>query len=412
MAYALDHRKGLVIVAVILLISTLTYFGHIYNLHSTTISSTDASYLSNEQTFFDNNMTAFDPSILPTLETNCQCEQASEEPMIEQEQGQEQQQQQIEIPDLLPPPPKELMDKINNNMLQDRVLIVATANYGMRNHVYNWIESMKKTGEEKFLIFCFDQKLYDHLTLAGYSDRASLIPDVWFHQQVEADFKTYFSKEYRIITHSKTLVVQQLLYLDVAVFFTDVDIVWLRPRLVEYVNTLLQIRPETHVLFQQEGFNQQEINSGFYLMRPTVEMKRLLAETIQIQDSNDAKTQQGAMNAALDHLNMDLRTSSVVLLDVLHFPNGFVYYDHDLPNKHGIKPFMVHANYLVGEDKKTKLMESNFWYVNDTWLDQMDAKLEASMAKKALKKKTINKKPASLSPSSNASNKSTSKHHK
>ena len=82
-------------------------------------------------------------------------------------------------------------------------------------------------------------------------------------------------------------------------------------------------------------------------MRPTVEMKRLLAETIQIQDSNDAKTQQGAMNAALNHLNMDLRTSSVVLLDVLHFPNGFVYYDHDLPNKHGIKPFMVHANYLV-----------------------------------------------------------------
>jgi hypothetical protein len=339
MAFALDHRKGLVIVVVILLISTLSYFGHIYNLHSTTVSSTDASYLSNEQTFFDNNSTVstFDP-------TNCQCKE-SEPPIIEKTATDEQ--QQIEIPESLPPPPKELMDKINNNMLEDRVLIVATANYGMRNHVYNWIESMKKTGEDKFLIFCFDQKLYDHLTLAGYGDRASLIPDVWFHQQVEADFKTYFSEEYRIITHSKTLVVQQLLYLNVTVFFTDVDIVWLRPRMVEYINTFLQIREETHVLFQQEGFNQQEINSGFYLMRPTVEMKRLLAETIQIQDSNDAKTQQGAMNAALNHLNMDLRTSSVVLLDVLHFPNGFVYYDHDLPNKHGIKPFMVHANYLV-----------------------------------------------------------------
>ncbi|KAI7889407.1 nucleotide-diphospho-sugar transferase-domain-containing protein [Mucor mucedo] len=292
----------------------------------------------------------------------------------------------IEIPETLPAAPKELTEKINKNLLEDRVLIVATANYGMRNHVYNWIESLRLTGEEKFLIFCFDQKLLEHLTLAGYGDRASLIPEVWFHQQVEADFKTYFSQEYRVITHSKTLVVQQLLYLDINVFFSDVDIVWLRPRLVEYVNTFLQIRPETHVLFQQEGLNQQEINSGFYLMRPTTEMKRLLAETIHIQDTVEGKTQQGSMNSALNNLNMDLRTTSVVLLDVLHFPNGFVYYNHDLPNKHGIKPFIVHANYLVGEEKKQKLKESNFWYIKDSWLNKMDAKLERELAKKGAKK--------------------------
>lgn len=337
----IDQKKGVLLVIVfILVISSFTYLGHLYSLHSdgSSTSVADSSYLTNEQTFFDVTDTN---STMP-----CQCEnQQNDEPftVIPTEDNQ----QNIEIPDSLPLPPKALMDKINANLLQGRVLIVATANYGMRNHVYNWIKSLKHTGEEKFLIFCFDQKLFDHLTLAGYGDRASLIPDIWFHEQVEADFKTYFSEEYRIITHSKTLVVQQLLYLDVTVFFSDVDIVWLRPRMVEYVNTFLQIREETHVLYQQEGLNQQEINSGFYLMRPSIEMKRLLAETIQIQDSNDAKTQQGAMNMALNNLNMDLRTSCVVLLDVLHFPNGFVYYTHNLPNKHGIKPFIVHANYLV-----------------------------------------------------------------
>jgi hypothetical protein len=336
----MDQKKGFLLVIVcILVLSSFTYLGHLYSLHSNRTSSNvvDSSYLTNEQTFFD------------VMDTNttlpCQCKQPPQDQFTIEPEADKQ--QEIEIPDSLPPPPKELMKKINANLLENRVLIVATANYGMRNHVYNWIESLKRTGEKKFLIFCFDQKLLDHLTLAGYGDQASLIPDVWFHQQVEAEFKTYFSEEYRIITHSKTLVVQQLLYLDVTVFFSDVDIVWLRPRMVEYVNTLLQIRQETHVLYQQEGFNQQEINSGFYLMKPTIEMKRLLAETIQIQDSNDAKTQQGAMNMALNHLNMDLRTSCVVLLDVLHFPNGFVYYTHDLPNKHGIKPFIVHANYLV-----------------------------------------------------------------
>lgn len=338
-----DQRKGLLTISLLLFLSSFIYLTHLYSSHSNTSQQVaDSSYLTNEQTFFDTNNNS-----TTEYDSLQQCECSALPPPPPQEDIHEPEKELVPIPDTLPPPPKELLDKINANLLQDRVLIIATANYGMRNHVYNWIESLKRTGEEKFLIFCFDQKLLDHLTMAGYGDRASLIPDVWFHQQVESEFKTYFSQEYRVITHSKTLVVQQLLYLDVTVFFSDVDIVWLRPRMVEYVNTFLQIRPETHVLFQQEGLTQQEINSGFYLMRPTVEMKRLLAETIQIQDTVEGKTQQGSMNLALNNLDLDLRTTCVVLLDVLHFPNGFVYFDRNLSNNHGIQPFIVHANYLV-----------------------------------------------------------------
>ncbi|KAI9348323.1 nucleotide-diphospho-sugar transferase-domain-containing protein [Pilaira anomala] len=374
----IDQRKGLFSVAILLVLCSFVYLSHLYSSHSTS-RVVDSSYLSNEQTFFD---TLNETEI---IQPTCQCE----EELIEEVDPVKETKAWIDIPDKLPAPPKELLDKIHANLLPDRVLIIATANYGMRNHVYNWIESLKRTGEEKFLIFCFDEKLYEHLKMSGYGDRASLIPDVWFHQEVEAEFKTYFSQEYRVITHSKTLVVQQLLYLEVNVLFSDVDIVWLRPRLAEYVSTLLNIRSETHVLFQQEGFNQQEINSGFYLMRATDEMKRLLAETIHIQDTVEGKTQQGSMNAALENLDLDIRTSSVVLLDVLHFPNGFVYYTHDLPNKHGIKPFIVHANYLIGEEKKQKLIDSQFWYVNDTWLNQMDIALERTASKAT---KTTNKK--------------------
>ncbi|KAI8875666.1 glycosyltransferase family 77 protein [Backusella circina FSU 941] len=298
----------------------------------------------------------------------------------------------ISIPDSMPPPPQDVMDKINNNLVQDRVLIVATANYGMRNHVYNWIESLKHTGETKFLIFCLDDKLFQHLKLSGYEQQATYIPDSWFHQEVEEGFELYYSKKYRVITHSKTLVVQQLLYQNINVFFSDVDIVWTRSRMVEFVYTFLNIREETHVLFQTEGMDQKVINSGFYLMRPSDEMKRLLVKTIQIQDTDEAMTQQGAMNAALSMLNMDVRSGTVVLLDVLHFPNGFVYFENDLPNKHGIQPFIVHANYLVGDDKKQKLKEHNLWYLDDSWLDQMDAKLEQETVKKSGKKEKTEKK--------------------
>ncbi|KAI8331117.1 nucleotide-diphospho-sugar transferase-domain-containing protein [Blakeslea trispora] len=364
----MDHKKSLYLILFTLLLSCLVYLSHLYSREAQPVN-TDATYLSNEQTFFTN--TTYDPFVCDCNSTAQNTSILLPEPTLLTENTQD-----IDIPDRLPPPPSGLMKKIKANLLEHRVLVVATANYGMRHHVYNWIESLKRTGQHKFLIFCFDRKLYDHLVMAGYGRHASMIPDIWFHTQVEADFKTYFSKEYRIITHSKTLVVQQLLYLDINVFFSDVDIIWLRPNIVDYVSTLLEMRQETHVLFQQEGMNQQEVNSGFYLMRPSLEMKRLLAETIAIQDANDAKTQQGAMNMALDKLNLDLRTGSVVLLDVLHFPNGFVYFTHDLPNKHGIQPFIIHANYLVGEEKKAKLMEHDYWYLNDTWLDQIDTQLE------------------------------------
>lgn len=49
-------------------------------------------------------------------------------------------------------------------------------------------------------------------------------------------------------------------------------------------------------------------------------------------------------------------------------------------------------------------MESNFWYLNDAWLDQMDAKLEESMANKSDKKK-VTKKVVPLTPSSNTKSK-------
>ncbi|KAI9478539.1 MAG: nucleotide-diphospho-sugar transferase-domain-containing protein [Benjaminiella poitrasii] len=384
----LDKKKGLIGLSFVLIFTSLTFLVRFQSTFSELITTTpiDSSYLTNEQSFFDidDTVSNSNSSILCSCPPTESTEEEEERPVEDNSNDKK-----LEIPESLPPPPQELMDKINANLLEDRVLIVATANYGMRNHVYNWIETLKRTGETKFLIFCFDQKLYDHLKLTGYGKRATLIPDIWYHQHVESDFKTYFSQEYRIITHSKTLVVQQLLYLDVNVFFSDVDVVWLRPGMVDYVTTLLRIRPETGVLFQQEGLNQQEVNSGFYLMRSTYEMKRLLAETIEIQDtSENSKTQQGAMNAALNNLNLDLRTSQIVLLDILHFPNGFVYYTHDLPNKHGIKPYIVHANYLVGEEKKQKLIESNFWYLNDTWLDQMDAKLEQKIKIKKKKNNT------------------------
>ncbi|CDS10991.1 hypothetical protein LRAMOSA03255 [Lichtheimia ramosa] len=284
----------------------------------------------------------------------------------------------IQVPESLPEPPAALMNKINANLVDGRVLVIATANYGMRDYMYNWIESLKRTNETRYLIFCLDDKLYTHLVNAGYEDHAATIPEEWFHQQVASNFEDYFSPQYKAITHAKTLVVQRLLYLDITVFFSDIDIVWLRPRMREYIKTLLDIREETHVVFQQEGLDERQINSGFFMMRPYEDMKRMLAETIRLQDSNEGLTQQGAMNRALDPMILDLRSTSVVLLDVIYFPNGYAYFDHNLSNSLGVDPYILHANYRVAGDKKKELETRGYWYVDEEWLKQVDAMVEES----------------------------------
>ncbi|KAI9311430.1 nucleotide-diphospho-sugar transferase-domain-containing protein [Dichotomocladium elegans] len=284
----------------------------------------------------------------------------------------------IEVPDSLPAPPADLMRKIDANMADGRVLIIATANYGMRDYMYNWIESLKRTNETKFLVFCLDDKLYEHLVSAGYGEHATTIPDEWFHQAVASEFEDYWSPLYKAITHSKTLVVQRLLYLDINVFFSDIDIVWLRPRMREYLKALLDIRQDTHVIFQQEGLDERQINSGFFMMRPALDMKRLLAETIVLQDSNQGLTQQGAMNRALNSIIKDIRTSSVILLDVMHFPNGFAYFDHNLSNSRGVQPYILHANYRVAGRKKEELQMRGYWYVDEEWIKEIDEVVEST----------------------------------
>ncbi|CAO3578597.1 unnamed protein product [Absidia cylindrospora] len=284
------------------------------------------------------------------------------------------------VPDTFSQPPNDMLAKINANLHDNRVLIIATANYGMRDHVYNWIESLKRTNEDKFLILCLDDQLFTHLVQAGYERNAATIPNTWLHQKIDAGFEEYYTQMYRIITHAKTLVVQQLLYLDINVLFSDVDIVWLKPRIREQMYMYLDMRNETHVVFQQEGSDQKNVNSGFYIMRPSEKMKRLLAATIYIGDQNDKLTQQGALNKALGYLDLRLTSSDVVFLDVLQWPNGWIYFSNGWTKSLGIEPYIVHANYLVGDDKKNKLREDDFWYINDDWLVSMDEKTNLAIS--------------------------------
>ncbi|CAO3655824.1 unnamed protein product [Mucor fragilis] len=278
-----------------------------------------------------------------------------------------------------PPPPETLMAIMNNVITQKekpskinlytkaqekKILLMAVVNSGMIDYTLNWIESLRLTKQDnKFLVFAIDQGVVDELTLRGYGRQVTLIPNDWFHVPLASDMALWKSNDYRPITHAKSLVVERLLYLGITVWFSDVDIVFLSRSIRQTLLIQMAQRPNTHMIFSQE-VDQRSINSGFYMMKPSKITKQFMDQIIQGQDATETLTQQRVMNSVLRQMfPQDLTKSPYRLLDLLLFPNGNYYFKMGLPKRLGIKPMIVHANFLVGDKKKSALKEAGLWYI-------------------------------------------------
>ncbi|KAI8582437.1 hypothetical protein K450DRAFT_227189 [Umbelopsis ramanniana AG] len=264
------------------------------------------------------------------------------------------------------PPAQEVIDAIERNFIEvaERTLLIAVVNHGMLEYTLNWIESLKRTEITNFLVFAIDQELVDALTNIGLGSNVVLIPEEWRHVQLSGDFAAWKTNSYTPITHAKSLIVERLLYLDVTVWFSDVDIVFVNPNIYTHLMWNLKSRKNLHMVFSQET-QYTSINSGFYLMRPTDVSKRVMGRTIDIQDRIPALTQQRVMNRVLAGMDQQYKTSPMLLLDLMLFPNGHFYFGSKLPISLGFEPMMVHANYRVGDAKKAALQDVGLWYLDN-----------------------------------------------
>ncbi|RUS24927.1 nucleotide-diphospho-sugar transferase-domain-containing protein [Jimgerdemannia flammicorona] len=266
----------------------------------------------------------------------------------------------------------DIAEAVNHNLAAERILITAVVNFGMLEYTLNWAESLRRSGYRRYLVFCIDDKLYDALSSRGLESHAVRIPQDWFHVEVSSMFETYRAANYRAITHAKSLVVERLLHANITVLFSDVDIVVLRPRMLDYLRARLHSRLGTEMFFtiENERNPANVVNSGFYIMKPTKTSLRVIAETIAIQDRMfDNITQQKAMNAALTAVTpagSPFSSREVGLLDMYLFINGYMYF---LEKKYtaqrmGIQPYIVHVNFMVGTAKKDTLKKAGLWYLD------------------------------------------------
>lgn len=267
--------------------------------------------------------------VIAEIETSSSDHPCSCPPKINTQFGE---QRPVIVPDSMPSIPSDIRDKIQENRLENDDLIMTVAGYDMRLDLYNWIEFMKAANEHRFLVFCTDSDLYRHLTIAGYENRAVLVPDDWLWFSNSSSYTPW--------------ILERLVHLDINPLMLDIQQLLLWPRAREYVSTMMHVRWDTQLI--ATGRDASHLQGGLiYLMRDSYQVKRLLAQVVQSQMYEPTLSLQEAFHQALSQTHIHVKSGFVLLLDDIHFPNGEVYFKQKYSGIAGIEPYMVYVNYKV-----------------------------------------------------------------
>ena len=147
---------------------------------------------------------------------------------------------------------REVLEVLNENK-QDGVVIVSISNIAFANLTLNWILSLERTKHEKYVVLSFDTELIDFLTNKGYGEHVVLIPRSWYRNDVGKDRGDFGTKTYREVGDAKSNICFKLLALNQEFIYSDVDLVWMHERVIDYAK-IVQLSNRAHLVYSQEYY--------------------------------------------------------------------------------------------------------------------------------------------------------------
>uniref|UniRef100_A0A914CK60 Nucleotide-diphospho-sugar transferase domain-containing protein n=1 Tax=Acrobeloides nanus TaxID=290746 RepID=A0A914CK60_9BILA len=241
-----------------------------------------------------------------------------------------------------------LISKAKSNLEMKNYLITAISNNGNLEFVLNLIASLTLHGYKKFLIICLDIELYENLIKYGFVNHIVLVPPSWIPYTPTSKATSWQTKDYQFLTQTKTHIVYRLLVHGFTILLTDVDLVWLSPHILKYIDF---VAPKRDFIYAVD--DQVDVNTGFYVVRPTSGGKKIFEAIIERQRTdhdNDQFVANRVFRAKKDLLNNSCP------LDKLLFTNGEVYHRNKLNQDLNIPALVFHANYLIGFEQKKKVL--------------------------------------------------------
>ena len=236
--------------------------------------------------------------------------------------------------------------KTNVNYDYNNIAFITLTNTGYLDYTLNCLESLKRINVNKELnVYCIGKSGYEKLKKKGFS--CHLIND-----EKNNNFQSFRTGNWSNITYYKFEIIYQNLLKNKFVCITDGDIVYENN---DFLNYFLDNIDDNDILIQSEGIYNDILCSGLMFIK---------SNDLTISLFNPKKVEIYKNNTGWDdqiYINENKYKLQYKKLPISLFPTGRYYYNYS--NK--INPYLIHFNWISGNEKKNKMIEYNKWFINE-----------------------------------------------
>ena len=227
---------------------------------------------------------------------------------------------------------------------ENKILFITMTNNGYVDYTLNMLKSLKKIDlDQKILCVCIDNYSYDKLK-DSYN---AVVIDTKYDK-----FSRYHKDDFFEISKFKFFIVCELLKKGYNILFTDGDIFY-KKNPINYIDNILKDKNIDVVIQNDDGNNNDNdhnyLCTGFYFVKSTPK---------NIELFNLSKYQDNKISCDQTLFNKFIKPNlNYAVLPLSLFPNGCTFYK--CGNKD--EQYLVHFNYVVGHEKKNKMINYGLW---------------------------------------------------
>ena len=233
--------------------------------------------------------------------------------------------------------PDNVLDSYSN------ISFITLTNTGYVDYTLNCLRSLNAINMKKQLhCYCIGEEGYNTLKKKGF--QCELIDD-----EKNSNFQTFRTDNWSNITYYKFKIIYENLLNHEFVCITDGDIVYENNLFFDF---LLKNIENNDLLIQSEGIDTNDICSGFMFIKSNqLTISLFSPENVEAYKNKRYWDDQVYVNEIKHKLKYKK-------LPLALFPTGKYYYNYN----DNIKPYLIHFNWIVGNEKKSKMISYNKWF--------------------------------------------------
>ena len=242
---------------------------------------------------------------------------------------------------------------------EDNIIMITFTNFGFLEMTYNWLINVAYHNIDNYLVIALDEDAYSELIGNG------------FHCFYDSKFSTnnraaeYLEGHYRELVNLKTFYNLRILSLGFHTLLCDNDIALLKnPLSDELLNNDydIQIQDDSQSIDKFTA-----VNTGFQFVRSNQLTVLFYKEVYLLTQTNSELQDQRAYNTILQSTKFK-HLLKWNILNQLEYPNGWIYFISQLPQKYNIEPTIIHNNWIRGlESKKHRFREHHLWFIDKSY---------------------------------------------